>query len=247
MENETETNEEIYELAETGQESLVVKIFVEELQEKLREVYKNVMKNRDFMVEKSRIQHDRNIKPFEYKVEDMVMLNQPQMKKGLSKKLSPKWDGPYIIQDKLGTVNYKIKKYNQPNSKPKLVHHNRLKRFFGSHFIKIDDSVVFDQSKNNQNLVKRRKHKKIVRAKINRNLDKTPETQQSNEVQNEQQEFLVDSSESVQESADEDDETFKPNHYFRAKLNGSNNQPDDSQNQPRRSKRKTKPVDRLKY
>ena len=30
MENETEKNEEIYELAETGQESLVVKIFVEE-------------------------------------------------------------------------------------------------------------------------------------------------------------------------------------------------------------------------
>ncbi|CAF0854487.1 unnamed protein product [Brachionus calyciflorus] len=55
MENETETNEEIYELAKTGQESLVVKIFVKELQEKLREVFKNVEKNRDYMVEKSRI------------------------------------------------------------------------------------------------------------------------------------------------------------------------------------------------
>ncbi|CAF0854467.1 unnamed protein product [Brachionus calyciflorus] len=114
------------------------------------------------------------------------MLNQPQMKKGLSKKLSPKWDWSYIIQDKLGAVNYKIKKYNKQNSKPKLGHNNCLKRFYGSHFSQIDDS-------------------KIVRAKINRNLDKTPETQQSNEVQNEQQEFLVNSS-------DEDDETFRPNH-----------------------------------
>ncbi|CAF0834310.1 unnamed protein product [Brachionus calyciflorus] len=182
-----------------------------------------------------------------FMMEDMVMLNQPQMKKGLSKKLSPKWDGPYIIQDKLGPENYKIKKYNQPNSNSKSVHHNRLKRFFGSHFSQIDDSVFFYQSKNNKNLVKRRKHKKIVRAKINKNLYKTSETQQRNEVQNKQQEFLVNSSESVQESADEDDETFKPNHYFQAKLNGSNNQPDDSQNQPRLSKRKTKPVDRLKY
>ncbi|CAF0910711.1 unnamed protein product [Brachionus calyciflorus] len=202
IENETETNEEIYELAETDKESLVVKILVDELQEKLREVYKNVEQNRDYMVEKSRIQNDRNIKPVEYKVEDMlkhVMLKQPRMKKGLSKKLSPKWDCPYIIQDKLGPVNYKIKK--------------------------------------------------IKSAKFKANIDKTPDTRKSNEVQNEQQEFLINSSESVKESTDDDDETFKPNHFFQALLNGSNNQPDDSQNQPHilRSKRITKPVDRFKY
>ena len=128
---EDEKNDEIYELDESSQGSIVVKLFVGDLQEKLREVYKNVEKNRDFMVDKSRIQHDRKIKPVEYKIDDMVMLNQPQIKKGLSKKLSPKWEGPFIIQERVGPVNYKIKRFNQPKSEQKLVHHNRLKRFFG--------------------------------------------------------------------------------------------------------------------
>ena len=52
IENEEDTSDEIQELNEFGQESLVVKLFVEDLQEKLREVYTNVEKNRDYNVEK---------------------------------------------------------------------------------------------------------------------------------------------------------------------------------------------------
>ncbi|RNA19628.1 hypothetical protein BpHYR1_051987, partial [Brachionus plicatilis] len=97
IENEAEPTDVIYESDESSQENIVVKLLVEGLQEKLRQVYKNVEKNRDFMDNKSRIQDDRNIKPVENNLDDMVMINQPKMKKVLSRKLSPKREGPFVV------------------------------------------------------------------------------------------------------------------------------------------------------
>ncbi|RNA00570.1 hypothetical protein BpHYR1_041737, partial [Brachionus plicatilis] len=66
---------------------VMVKFYVDELKEKLHEVYKCVAQNRDVKVEKSRIYHDHNIKPVTYEVGDLVLLNKPLIKKGQSKKL----------------------------------------------------------------------------------------------------------------------------------------------------------------
>ena len=107
----------IPELDGISQEELVVKVYVQELREYLTEVFKSVQDTRDIKVEKSRIYHDRNLKPVEYRMDDLVLLNKPQVKKGQSKKLSPKWEGPYIIMEKVGPVNNKIKRTGQQNPK----------------------------------------------------------------------------------------------------------------------------------
>ena len=50
-------------------------------------------------------------------------------KKGVSKKLQAKWDGPYKILDKLSDVTYRIRKGKQ--TKPKVVHFDKIKPFKG--------------------------------------------------------------------------------------------------------------------
>ncbi|RNA32386.1 Retrovirus-related Pol poly from transposon [Brachionus plicatilis] len=99
-----------------SQDVVMVKFYVEELKEKQHEVYKY---------------HDRNIKPVTYEVGDLVLLNKLLIKKGQSKKLAPKWEGPFSIVEKVGQVNYKIKKVGPAKPKVKLVHHNRLKKYHG--------------------------------------------------------------------------------------------------------------------
>ena len=144
--------------------------------------------------------------------------------------------------------------FNQPKSKQKLVHHNRLKRFFGKCFKTTDDAVIEEQVKPKKNLVKSKGKTKVVKAKTNKKRSKQVNTtdhsdkgQASNKAPDNTNKVLVNPSESVQESTDEEDVSFKPNHYLQAKLKGSENQPSGSQYQPRRSKRQTKPVDRLKF
>lgn len=112
-------------------ENQEVNFYVKELKEKFRSVYKCVQENTNSKVEKSKLYYDRNLKPMDYKKGDLVLLNIPKIKPGLSKKLAPKWEGPFEILERVGPVNYKIKKVNHAKAKVKLVHHNRLKKFFG--------------------------------------------------------------------------------------------------------------------
>ncbi|RNA18894.1 hypothetical protein BpHYR1_009700, partial [Brachionus plicatilis] len=122
-------------------------------------------------------------------------------------------------------------------SKQKLVHHNRLKRFFGS-YLKPDDSVVDDDSKDKKSLFKK-SNKKIVKTKSTKNVPDKIDTAIQSDAQ-EIAEFnsnkdLVSQSESVLESTDDEDETFQPNHYFQKKIS-------NRQDLLRRSKRSIKPV-----
>jgi hypothetical protein len=56
-----------------------------------------------------------------------VWLYNPRRTKGLCPKLQCNWEGPYIIIKKLNDVIFKIQKNKQ--SKPKIVHHDRLKPY----------------------------------------------------------------------------------------------------------------------
>jgi hypothetical protein len=51
-----------------------------------------------------------------------------EKKKGTSPKLAKAWKGPYVVIDKIGPVNYKIKMSN--GTKRSIVHVNRLKKCF---------------------------------------------------------------------------------------------------------------------
>lgn len=61
-------------------------------------------------MDKSKIYYDRNIKPVEYQEGELVMLNVPKVKAGLSKKLAPKWEGPFIVVKNQELLITKLKK-----------------------------------------------------------------------------------------------------------------------------------------
>ena len=65
----------------------------------------------------------------EYDVGGTVMARVGTKKVGLSPKLQPKWDGPYIITHLLSDVVVRMQR--GPRHKPKVIHVNRLKPFYG--------------------------------------------------------------------------------------------------------------------
>jgi hypothetical protein len=207
-----------------NQDQLMVNVYVEELKTRLQEVYQHAENCRDLKVEKSKIYHDRNIRPVSYEPEDLVLLNKPQVKKGQSKKLAPKWEGPFKIVEKVGQVNYRIKRLNQPKSKIKLVHHNRLKRFFGNYSNVLDDSVIEEPTQNPKTTKKRVRSNraKVVRSRVKKHLNnqlgetiQTPTSEPENSARSTQLEensnTVDESSESAPESA-EVVEQFEPLH-----------------------------------
>ena len=70
---------------------------------------------------------DKNLKNQEMRVGDKVMLHQPISKKGVSRKLSRLWTGPFRIVQVISPVNFKIKRIG--GFETKTVHMNRLKIF----------------------------------------------------------------------------------------------------------------------
>lgn len=70
--------------------------------------------------------YDRRLCQHSYAVGDMVWLYKPQVKPGLSAKLTRRWTGPYVVLKKINDVVYKIQQ--GVRFKSKVVHHDRLKR-----------------------------------------------------------------------------------------------------------------------
>ena len=62
-------------------------------------------------------------------VGDPVWLHCPQRKKGLSPKLTRHWLGPYLVTKRLNDTVYRVQL--KPQSKPKVVHRNRLWKYSG--------------------------------------------------------------------------------------------------------------------
>ena len=82
--------------------------------------------------EKSKIRYDQKHPEKSYLPGDLVWLNRPTPKKGLSPKLmKPSWKGPDEIIEKTSQVNYNILQDINGKIYKNLVHINRLKSAFG--------------------------------------------------------------------------------------------------------------------
>ena len=66
-----------------------------------------------------------------FKVGDKVWLFQPYSRKGISRKLSRSWEGPYTVVKALSDAVYRIQKDGK-DRKRVVVHFNRLKRCFAN-------------------------------------------------------------------------------------------------------------------
>ena len=60
---------------------------------------------------------------------DLVLLYNPQRKKGVSPKLQPQWDGPYQVVKRINDVVYRIHSSTRNRNKMKVVHLERLARY----------------------------------------------------------------------------------------------------------------------
>ena len=73
------------------------------------------------------LHYDKKAKNREFKVGDLVWVHNKQRKKGLSPKLQCQWHGPYEVISQTSPVNFLVK-LTQSNSKPKVIHVNRIKK-----------------------------------------------------------------------------------------------------------------------
>jgi hypothetical protein len=64
----------------------------------------------------------------QYPVGSLVWLHDPTKKKGLCRKLQLPWEGPYQVIQILSDLVYAIQL--SKHTKPKIVHHDRLKAYF---------------------------------------------------------------------------------------------------------------------
>ncbi|XP_060564385.1 uncharacterized protein LOC132723637 [Ruditapes philippinarum] len=100
------------------------------LSEKLEAVHNLARKHISIASDSQKRIHDKRLKYWSYNEGDLVWLYNPQVKPGLSAKLSKRWAGPYVILKKINDVVYRIQLNKR--SKPKVVHHDRLKRYEGT-------------------------------------------------------------------------------------------------------------------
>ena len=66
------------------------------LQNELPNVYKQVKKNIELSVRPNKIRHDRTVRAATFKVNEYCWVLDTAKLKGVSKKLSHRWKGPYI-------------------------------------------------------------------------------------------------------------------------------------------------------
>lgn len=101
--------------------------------------------------EKMKNNYDKNATETKFKIGDMVLLHDPTKKKGLTKKLSFQWEGPYQIIRQLSSVNFELDGLEKKSS---IVHANRLKLYPGptKHTLreimpKIDEDISLEDEK----------------------------------------------------------------------------------------------------
>ena len=104
--------------------------YAEMLIQKLEAVHNLARKHISIASDSQKRNYDKRLRYFPYNEGDRVWLYNPQVKAGLSSKLSKRWTGPFVILKKINDVVYRIQ--SNKRSKPKVVHYDRLKRYDGT-------------------------------------------------------------------------------------------------------------------
>lgn len=124
--------------------------YCEKQENKFKQMYTIANQNKDLLMDRTKIRHDRNIKKFSYEVGDLVLADHVKLKKGLCSGLAHKYYGPLVVVGKHpNNVNYIVKNLQKKKSKNFLIHKNRLKLYFG-HF---EDYVNKNEAANDSAIV----------------------------------------------------------------------------------------------
>lgn len=99
--------------------------YVAELQKRLHTAFTKAHEQLNQASDRQVYYYDRKTSNVTYQIGDLVYLFDTSVKRGLSKKLSKPWLGPFRIIEAIGPVTFKIKELNK--NRIQIVHANRLK------------------------------------------------------------------------------------------------------------------------
>lgn len=102
-----------------------------DLKQKLLTIYDLARQHMTKASDIQKKQYDHKIYQHIYNPGDLVWYYSPQCKPSISPKLARPWLGPFTVIKRLNDLVYRIKL--NAKSKPKVVHHDRLKPYTGSH------------------------------------------------------------------------------------------------------------------
>ncbi|GFV18917.1 retrovirus-related Pol polyprotein from transposon 412 [Trichonephila clavipes] len=103
--------------------------YVQNLQARFEDVHNLAQKRINLRTEKMKTRYDTKATGHQFKEGDKVWFYNPTRRKGLSPKLQSHWDGPYTILKIINDVVIRIRK--STNSKPRVVHYDRLAPYYG--------------------------------------------------------------------------------------------------------------------
>jgi type II secretory pathway pseudopilin PulG len=112
---------------------------ITEAHEVTREVVQQNIKQAQ---QKYKTQHDKRTKKPNFHIDDRVLIDLRKTDTGLSRKLSPKYIGPYYIVKDFGNYTYKIRACDTYKPMKSLVHANRLKPYVESEVRKTNNDTV---------------------------------------------------------------------------------------------------------
>ena len=113
--------------------------------QRLEEAQKIISSNTQLAQQRMKLQYDKTSAPVHYEIGSKVWVYTPKTKKGLTKKLSHNFHGPYRIVTKLSPVHFRLCTLdNRVVSVP--VHANRLKPFYDPADRPIDPLQPIDDS-----------------------------------------------------------------------------------------------------
>lgn len=105
--------------------------YLGELQHQQR-LAREVVEDRLPSAQDRQARYHRTVTSAQYAEGDHVMLHDPATRQGPAYKLARTWTGPYVVQRKVGNVNFRIAKVGDSGSGT-VVHYNRLKPFHDRH------------------------------------------------------------------------------------------------------------------
>ena len=92
-------------------------------------MYSRVTEQSDKNLRRRKRNYDRHTNDETFTEGQFVWLRHDQRKKGISPKLTNRWDGPFRVITKLSNVTYRIQR--TPRTPQKIVHYDRLKLYEG--------------------------------------------------------------------------------------------------------------------
>ena len=104
--------------------------YVQWLQAHLRDAWERTAEKLKTSFRQQKQYYDRKVHRRALSAGELVWLYDPRVKRGFTKKLQSHWIGPYMVEDRLSEVTFRIRR--GPRVKAKVVHYDRMKPYGGA-------------------------------------------------------------------------------------------------------------------